>query len=356
MNRPVFQVEDVIGLPVSRFLQDVFSDNDLYEMAQLRSQLDLALKPKLGDHLVKPRPGYTHHGIYVGDDKVIHYAGFADGFNSAPVEQLSLDAFHENSGKFSVKRHGNAKFSPDIIVGRAASRLNENNYNLIWNNCEHFVNWCIYDQHQSHQIDDLQRVMVVIASAASKSAPPAALAASIKEAAGLFKKYIKGDISKEKLLNEVGNVAVSSASIAYYAGFGQVAIPIPVVGALAGATVGYFLGGVLNQSGLIALGESDAVRISRERAEEVGAICNRLVDKMNAARAQIEKETEGYFRESQKEIFDAMSTIDAAIGSWGVQEFSDGLMHLASRFGASLRYTTFDEFETEIMSDKPMRF
>ncbi|HAT1529530.1 lecithin retinol acyltransferase family protein [Aeromonas hydrophila] len=26
-----------------------------------------------GDHLISPRIGYEHHGIYVGDDWVIHY-------------------------------------------------------------------------------------------------------------------------------------------------------------------------------------------------------------------------------------------------------------------------------------------
>ncbi|EFL5564207.1 hydrolase, partial [Escherichia coli] len=29
----------------------------------------------LGAHLSSDRPGYTHHGIYVGNGKVIHYSG-----------------------------------------------------------------------------------------------------------------------------------------------------------------------------------------------------------------------------------------------------------------------------------------
>ena len=27
-----------------------------------------------GDHLISPRPGFTHHGLYVGNNEVIHYA------------------------------------------------------------------------------------------------------------------------------------------------------------------------------------------------------------------------------------------------------------------------------------------
>ena len=32
-----------------------------------------------GDHLISPRPGFTHHGLYVGNNEVIHYAGYSSG-------------------------------------------------------------------------------------------------------------------------------------------------------------------------------------------------------------------------------------------------------------------------------------
>ena len=35
---------------------------------------------KIGSHLKVARLGYTHHGIYIGDNKVIHYAGFCETF------------------------------------------------------------------------------------------------------------------------------------------------------------------------------------------------------------------------------------------------------------------------------------
>jgi hypothetical protein len=34
-------------------------------------------EPPLGSHLVTPRRGYLHHGIYVGARKVVHYSGLA---------------------------------------------------------------------------------------------------------------------------------------------------------------------------------------------------------------------------------------------------------------------------------------
>jgi len=49
--------------------------------------------PKKGDHLKSSRSVYTHHGLYVGDDRVIHYSGLSDGIQSGPIEEVSLDSF-----------------------------------------------------------------------------------------------------------------------------------------------------------------------------------------------------------------------------------------------------------------------
>ena len=34
----------------------------------------------LGSHIAVSRGFYTHHGIYIGGDKVVHYSGFAQAF------------------------------------------------------------------------------------------------------------------------------------------------------------------------------------------------------------------------------------------------------------------------------------
>ena len=50
-------------------------------------------EPPLGSHLVTPRRGYLHHGIYVGAGKVVHYAGFAHGLRRGPVEEVPFGHF-----------------------------------------------------------------------------------------------------------------------------------------------------------------------------------------------------------------------------------------------------------------------
>jgi len=105
----------------------------------------------IGDHLVTPRLGFTHHGIYVGDQRVIQYSGFIDGFSKKPVSITSLERFDNGFG-FWVEEPNKRSFSPEESVERAFSRLGENEYNIIFNNCEHFVNWCISGMHSSAQI------------------------------------------------------------------------------------------------------------------------------------------------------------------------------------------------------------
>lgn len=105
----------------------------------------------VGSHLVTPRFGYTHHGIYVGEGRVIHYSGLADGLDTGPVEETTIEAF-TGASDFYVKDHPNPKFSNDEIVRRARSRIGEQLYCVFSNNCEHFCEWVINNDHDSKQV------------------------------------------------------------------------------------------------------------------------------------------------------------------------------------------------------------
>lgn len=108
----------------------------------------------VGDHLVTKRLGYTHHGIYLGRDKVIHYSGLANGLRAGPVEITSLDHFSQGKPTY-VQSYDNRVFCHKQTVKRARSRLTEDKYNLLTNNCEHFINWCIYGKARSEQVSNV---------------------------------------------------------------------------------------------------------------------------------------------------------------------------------------------------------
>lgn len=107
-----------------------------------------------GAHLVTPRLGYTHHGIYVGGDRVVHYAGWSLALLPGPVEEVSLAEFAAGR-EVTVRDDSRAHFSPDEIVARARSRLGEDRYRLATNNCEHFCAWCLTGESRSRQIETI---------------------------------------------------------------------------------------------------------------------------------------------------------------------------------------------------------
>jgi hypothetical protein len=52
-----------------------------------------------------------------------------------------------------IIEHFEPHYSPEEIVPRARSRLGENHYRLLANNCEHFCNWCLSGVSHSPQVE-----------------------------------------------------------------------------------------------------------------------------------------------------------------------------------------------------------
>jgi Lecithin retinol acyltransferase len=109
-------------------------------------------EPLLGSHIVTPRRGYLHHGIYVGGGKIVHYAGLAHGLYRRPVEETTLGRFARGRPVW-VRSDRPPIFSSREVIRRARSRMGEDGYRLLTNNCEHFCEWCLHGEHRSYQVD-----------------------------------------------------------------------------------------------------------------------------------------------------------------------------------------------------------
>ncbi|BBI32665.1 lecithin retinol acyltransferase family protein [Cohnella abietis] len=88
----------------------------------------------IGDHIYVFRLGYSHHAIYMGSNKVIHY------LREEGIRIDSIDTFAQEA-VIQVK-HSVCTHEPSEIVRRAFSRIGEREYDLVSNNCEHLANWC----------------------------------------------------------------------------------------------------------------------------------------------------------------------------------------------------------------------
>jgi len=115
-------------------------------------QLPVGTWPAPGAHLVTPWLGFAHHGLYIGEGRVIHYGALMYDIIRKPVEEVSLQEFSSGRPVFLVM-HAECTFEAEEVIRRARSRLGEKRYRLFSNNCEHFVEWCLHDVSRSFQAE-----------------------------------------------------------------------------------------------------------------------------------------------------------------------------------------------------------
>lgn len=101
------------------------------------------------DHLQVPRQHglFNHHGIDLGDGTVAHYLEGREILRS-PIEEFC------QGQPISVIEHEHTSPS-GVTLRRAMGRIGEQNYNLLFNNCEHFATWCKTGRHRSGQVESV---------------------------------------------------------------------------------------------------------------------------------------------------------------------------------------------------------
>src|SRR5438046_2569211 len=108
------------------------------------------------DHVYVHRLGFTHHGLDLGDGTIIHYSGELWEKSNAVIRQTSVEDFARGC-EVHVRRYGKAD-PPEMTVERAKSRVGEDSYHCVFNNCEHFVTWCKTGEQKSEQVKDATAV------------------------------------------------------------------------------------------------------------------------------------------------------------------------------------------------------
>lgn len=103
----------------------------------------------LADHLQAPRQHglFNHHGIDLGDGTVAHY------LEGRAILRSPREEFSRGQPISTVDYPEGSCSSPGLTVRRAMGRLGEQNYNLLFNNCEHFAYWCKTGRHRSSQVE-----------------------------------------------------------------------------------------------------------------------------------------------------------------------------------------------------------
>lgn len=119
-------------------------------------------KPSYGDHIKVTRTLYSHHGIYLDDSHVIHFASNDPHHELDPdyavVCFTTLPDFLRG-GTCLVRTYtaeqSAIKRPPNEVVNYAITKLGTKGYNLVTYNCEHFANECIFGEASSAQVDSV---------------------------------------------------------------------------------------------------------------------------------------------------------------------------------------------------------
>lgn len=157
-------------------------------------------KYPLGAHLIVNHFGYTHHGIYAGKGRVIHYSGLAHLFKKQPIEITSLSKFTHGK-KIMIRQYDQPKYAGRIVVRRMRSRMHENNYHLIINNCEHLCSWAITGVESSPQVLKMMNRLTTIGYISSIMSYVNSLFLTIATTSFALVLYIKKKLNDRKKLN-----------------------------------------------------------------------------------------------------------------------------------------------------------
>ena len=120
--------------------------------------------PRFGD-IVRVEAGqFYHYGIYVSDAEIIQFGPTPDARHSLldrDIRVITSDVAGFLKGgfmevaSFSLSEKLKAA-QPKEVVERARREIGTGGYDVLNNNCEHFVNGCVFGQKSSEQVDSVR--------------------------------------------------------------------------------------------------------------------------------------------------------------------------------------------------------
>ena len=110
-----------------------------------------------GDHIKTKIDSVFHHGVYVSNDEVIHFCSneqFSILSNDLEVKATTIAQFA--NGNRIEKVECKNRFNSQKSINIARAKIGNSDYDIIFNNCEHFVNSCITGKKESYEMNSLK--------------------------------------------------------------------------------------------------------------------------------------------------------------------------------------------------------
>ena len=189
--------------------------------------------------------------------------------------------------------------------------------------------------------------------AASKSNLPAAMVTAGIEASKIIKKCLAGELSAGECSAELGEAGANMIGSSLFAVAGQILIPIPVAGAMAGSMIGCAITsaslGVLKT----ALREEN---LERQRRIMIERECEDHIRRLREFEKELDRYFERYFEDMKDSLTGALSQMKTALNTADSGMFVRGCNSITEKLGGKVAFSNRSEFDSMMASDEVWEF
>jgi len=164
---------------------------------------------------------------------------------------------------------------------------------------------------------------------------------------GSIKRFATGEISESQLLSEIGEKSTGMLASGMMAAVGQVAIPIPFVGAAIGGMIGYTLSSLFYQAALDAARGAEISGVQLERTRAIQAAAR---DRIAEEQAALDAFTRREIPQLQKETSQLFAVVNS-IGDVSANDVATAINDYATLLGKTLQFLSQQEFDDFMDSD-----
>ncbi len=186
----------------------------------------------------------------------------------------------------------------------------------------------------------------------AKSSLPAYIATATFEIGKTMAQFFSGKIDGAQCVEELGVKGYCMTSSAMYAAIGQVAIPIPIVGAMAGSMLGYFIGSASYRELKDSLKMAKLAREARIRIERE---CEEAIALVKECRAELQANIDKYL-ENKKAFFEVtFNSVKECLELGDIDGYIAGTNEMIRHLGGTPQYSSKAEFDA-LMADPTKPF
>ena len=161
---------------------------------------------KVGDAVRVNMGIYYHYGICTAENRIVQFGLPVININADNVEVCVTDIETFLCGKFAEvmvldKKELKKANNIQTVIEKAESCLGEKGYNILHNNCEHFVNRCVFNVDKSAQVDDVQKQMLELITSKDVYVAPVEMFINNEVLPEYIKKELK-KITNQELVNQ----------------------------------------------------------------------------------------------------------------------------------------------------------